>query len=452
MYKWVIYMTIAAIATANATGGIGIVRLSGERSVEIADKLFFGKSPKTMESHKMHLGKIKYNDKVIDEGLVCVFKGPNSYTGEDVVEFHCHGGIAVCKIVLEACISLGATLAPAGEFTKRAFLNGKMDLSQAEAVIDLINANTEKQVSVAAAQLDKNLSSGISVIRQSLVDALGHLMATMDFSEDGVEPMEYDEITESLNNAKTQIETLVKSSEDGRIIKDGVNTAIIGAPNAGKSSLLNAITGEDRAIVTDIKGTTRDVLETSVNIRGVRMNLFDTAGIRESDDTIEKIGIERSKKAVESADLVFFVVDGSKGITDEEQEILKIIDKSKTILIINKEDLDLVEIDKDGYLDCVFVSAKTLSGFEKLYDIIVSRYSDIEIKDRVVVTNPRHRESLVKTQSLVSGIINDIGGGMPFDIILSDMELAIATLGEIDGQTVSEEIVDNIFSNFCVGK
>ncbi len=445
-------MTIAAIATANQTGGIGIVRISGKRSIEIAEQLFVGKSPSTMESHKMHLGKIKYNDKVIDQGLICVFKAPNSYTGEDVVELHCHGGIAVCKIVLEACISLGAILAPAGEFTKRAFLNGKLDLSQAEAVIDLINASTEKQVSVAAAQLDKNLSSGISVIRQSLVDALGHLMATMDFSEDGVEPLEYNEILNKLTDAKKEIEVLINSSNDGRIIKDGINTAIVGAPNAGKSSLLNAITGEDRAIVTDIKGTTRDVLETEVNIRGIKLNLFDTAGIRESDDTIEKIGIQRSKQTVENADLVFFVVDGSKGITDEEQEILNIIDKSKTILIINKEDLELKEIDTDGFMDSVYVSAKTLSGFEKLYGIITDKYLNIEIKDRVVVTNPRHRESLVKAQSLLLGVINDINAMMPFDIILSDIELAISTLGEIDGQTVSEEIVDNIFSKFCVGK
>ncbi len=445
-------MTIAAIATAQASGGIGIVRLSGEKSIEIADKLFCGKSVKAMESHKMHLGKIKYNGSVVDEALVCVFKAPNSYTGEDVVEIHCHGGVAVCRIVLDACIANGAMHAKAGEFTKRAFLNGKMDLSQAEAVADLINAQTENQVNVAAAQLDKNLSSDISALRQSLVDALGHLMATMDFSEDGVEPYEYDELIGNLNNAYEKTNKLIKSSEDGRIIKDGVNTAIIGAPNAGKSSLLNAISGEDRAIVTDIKGTTRDVLEISVNIRGCKLNLFDTAGIRESDDTIEKIGIERSKKTVEAADLIFFVIDGSKGITAEEEEIISFIDKSKTIIIINKDDLEQVEIDTLGYMDNVSISAKNSSGLEKLYDIILSRYNSIDLKDRVVITNPRHRDSLVRANSLLKGIIGDITSGIPFDIILSDMELAISALGEIGGETVSDEIVENIFSNFCVGK
>lgn len=445
-------MTIAAIATAQAAGGIGIVRLSGEKSIEIAQKLFHGKSVEAMTSHTMHLGKIKYDGQVIDEVLICVFKAPNSYTGEDVVEIHCHGGVAVCRIVLDACLHFGAAHAGAGEFTKRAFLNGKMDLSQAEAVADLINAQTQNQVNVAAAQLDKKLSSSISLLRQSLVDSLGHLMATMDFSEDGVEPYEYDELILNLKNAYEETNMLIKSSEDGRIIKDGVNTAIVGAPNAGKSSLLNAISGEDRAIVTDIKGTTRDVLETSINIRGCKLNLFDTAGIRESDDTIEKLGIERSKKTVEAADLIFFVVDGSKGITKEEEDIINLIDKQKTILIINKADLEQSEINAEGYLECVSISAKNLTGLDELYNIITARYDSIDLKDRVVITNPRHRDSLVKANSLLKGIINDIQAGIPFDIILSDMELAISALGEIGGETVSDEIVENIFSNFCVGK
>jgi len=445
-------MTIAAIATAQAAGGIGIVRLSGEKSIEIAEKLFCGKKVSTMESHRMHLGKIMNNGSVIDEVLICVFKAPNSYTGEDVVEIHCHGGVAVCRIVLDACIENGACHAQAGEFTKRAFLNGKMDLAQAEAVADLINAQTQNQVNVAAAQLDKNLSSGISALRQSLVDALGHLMATMDFSEDGVEPYEYDELIGNLSYAYDETTKLIESSNDGRIIKDGVNTAIVGTPNAGKSSLLNAILGEERAIVTDIKGTTRDVLETSVNIRGCRLNLYDTAGIRASDDTIEKIGIERSKKTVESADLIFFVVDGTKGITAEEEEIIALLDKSKTILLINKIDLKQVEIDTHGYMEHVSISAKNATGLEQLYNIITKRYNSIDLKDRVVITNPRHRDSLVKANALLKGIIGDIKAGIPFDIILSDMELAISALGEIGGETVSDEIVDNIFSNFCVGK
>ena len=445
-------MTIAAIATPNMTGGIGIIRISGEKAVEIASELFFGKDVKTMESHKMHLGKIKVNNETVDNALVCVFKAPNSYTGEDVVEFHCHGGIAVCKTVLDAVYKRGAVPAGPGEFTKRAFLNGKMDLSQAEAVADLINAQTEKQVTVAASQLDKALSGEISTLRQKLIDATAHVMATMDYSEEGVEPMEYDELTDILKHCLNETEKLIRTSDNGRIISDGVNVAIVGSPNAGKSSLLNAILGEDRAIVTNIEGTTRDVLETAVNIRGLKLNLFDTAGIRESDDTIEQIGIKRSKETLEKADIVFFVVDGNKGMTAEETEIANMVDKKKTLLVINKSDLAQQKIDSHGYLGCVVVSAKNAEGFDGLYDLIYEKYVQIDIKEKAVVTNPRHKECLIRANTLIGEALNDIGAFAPFDIVLSSVELSISALGEIGGETVSEEIIDNIFSKFCVGK
>lgn len=445
-------MTIAAIATPNMTGGIGIIRISGEKAVEIASELFYGKDVKTMESHKMHLGKIKVNNETIDNALVCVFKAPNSYTGEDVVEFHCHGGIAVCKTVLEAVYKKGAVPAGPGEFTKRAFLNGKMDLSQAEAVADLINAQTEKQVTVAASQLDKALSGEISTLRQKLIDATAHVMATMDYSEEGVEPMEYDELTDILKHCLNETEKLIRTSDNGRIISDGVNVAIVGSPNAGKSSVLNAILGEDRAIVTNIEGTTRDVLETAVSIRGLKLNLFDTAGIRESDDTIEQIGIKRSKEMLEKADVVFFVVDGNKGMTNEETEIADMVDRGKTLLVINKSDLQQQEINTDGFLGNVIVSAKNAEGFDGLYDLIYEKYGQIDIKEKAVVTNPRHKECLIRANTLIGEALNDIGAFAPFDIVLSSVELSISALGEIGGETVSEEIIDNIFSKFCVGK
>lgn len=445
-------MTIAAIATPNASGGIGIVRISGEKSIEIADKLFYEKSVYDMESRKMYLGSIRYNGETLDRALICVFRAPNSYTGEDVVEIHCHGGIVVCRTVLEAAVALGARTAAAGEFTKRAFLNGKMDLSQAEAVADLINAETKKQVTVAAAQLDKSLSEKIGALRQSVLDAAGHLMATMDFSEDGVEPLEYNELSRTIDSAIEKTQRLIDTADSGRIIKDGINTAIIGAPNAGKSSLLNAILGEDRAIVTDIKGTTRDVLETAVNINGCKLNLYDTAGIRQSDDKIEKIGIERSVQTLKKADLIFFVVDGNKGITEEDTEIIKVIDKSKTVLIINKNDLPQHEIPISGFLARVDISAKNFGGLDKLYKIITDKYNVLEVDNSTVITNPRHKESLIKAQSCLKSAAEEIKTGIPFDIVLTSIELAVSALGEIGGETVSEEIVDNIFSKFCVGK
>ena len=445
-------MTIAAIATPNASGGVGIVRISGKDSAKILDSLFYGKPVSQMESRKMYLGNVGINGEVLDKALVCMFRAPASYTGEDTAEIHCHGGITVCRAVLDAAISLGARPALPGEFTKRAFLNGKMDLSQAEAVADLINAETRKQVTVAASQLDKSLGGEISALRGKILDAAGHLLATMDFSEEGVEPLEYDGLLEILKSAKEKTDRLILSSESGRIIKDGVNTAIIGAPNAGKSSLLNAILGEDRAIVTDIKGTTRDVLETSVNIRGCKLNLFDTAGIRESDDKIEKMGIDRSLKTLKNADLILFVADGAKGITEEEQEIISMLDKGKTVLVINKTDLPQKELDTGGFSHTVYVSAKNSHGLDKLYEIIEEKYNVTDIKEKEVITNPRHRECLLRANSLINGAISEITGGIPFDIVLSGIELAISALGEISGETVNEEIVDNIFSKFCVGK
>lgn len=444
-------MTIAAIATANATGGIGIVRLSGEKAIEIANKIF-SLDVTAFKSHTLHLGKIITNGKIIDEALLSVFKAPNSYTGEDVVEFNCHGGLRVCKMVLEAVYQNGAVPAQAGEFTKRAFLNGKMDLSQAEAVADLINAETDDAVTVAANQLDKQLSDNINTLRDELVASTSHILAMIDFSEEGVEELDYTELKSTLENINKRINELILTSDSGRIIKDGINTAIIGTPNVGKSSILNTICGEDRAIVTNIEGTTRDVIETQVTIKGCKLNLLDTAGIRESDNQVEQIGVERSKDAIQRADLIFLVLDGSREITERDEEVIKLADKTKTICLINKNDLpQRAEFDNE-FLKTVYLSAHTGEGFDELYDFIYNMYSVGDISEKIIITNPRHKQSLINAKGLIDGILSAMDTDTPFDIILGDIEVAISALGEIGGMTVSDEIIDNIFANFCVGK
>ena len=444
-------MTIAAIATANATGGIGIVRLSGEKSIEIADKIF-SRNVTEFKSHTLHLGKVIHNGQAIDEALVSVFKAPNSYTGEDVVEINCHGGLKVCKLVLESLYKNGAKPAEPGEFTKRAFLNGKMDLSQAEAVADLISAETDDEVTVAANQLDKKLSGKINELRDRLVASTSHILAMIDFSEEGVEELNYTELKGTLNLINDQIGKLILTSDSGRIIKDGVNTAIIGTPNVGKSSILNALCGEDRAIVTNIEGTTRDVIEAHVTVKGCKLNLLDTAGIRESDNQVEQIGVERSKDAIQKADLIFLVLDGSREITKSDEEVIALTDKSKTICLINKTDLPSKIMIKDEFLKTICVSAQTGDGFEQLFDYIYDMYNAGDISQKIIITNPRHKQSLINAKAIIDGILIAMDTDTPFDIILGDIEVAISTLGEIGGMTVSDEIIDSIFANFCVGK
>ncbi len=444
-------MTIVAIATANATGGIGIVRLSGEKSIEIANQVFSLDISK-FESHTLHLGKVKKDGKNIDEALVSVFKAPNSYTGEDVVEINCHGGLKVCKMVLELLLEKGAVMAGPGEFTKRAFLNGKMDLSQAEAVADLISAETDDAVTVAANQLDKKLSAKINSLRDSLLATTSHILAMIDFSEEGVPELDYTELNNTLFNIKSTLTDLIKSADSGSIIKNGINTAIIGTPNVGKSSILNTICGEDRAIVTNIEGTTRDIIETQVNIKGCKLNLLDTAGIRNSDNQVEQMGIIRSKEAISKADLVFLVIDGSRDLKDYDNEVIALADTSKTICLINKSDIGHIPKVPNNFLKTINVSAVTGDGFEELFDFIYKKYAVGDINEKVIITNPRHKQSLIKAKSLVDGVLESMENGIPFDIILGDIEVAISALGEIGGMTVSDEIIDNIFATFCVGK
>ena len=446
--------TITAIATANGgNGGVGIIRISGDDAIAIANKIFKGVSLSTVQSHTMHLGKIVHNGLVVDEALVCVYKAPNSYTGEDVVEINCHGGLQVCRVVLGAVIESGATFAEAGEFTHRAFLNGKLDLTQAEAVADIINAQTNDAVTVAASQLSSTLSHKTSEIREQLLSTSAHLLATLDFSEEGVEDLPYDDLKETIIDAKNSITELLGTADDGRIIKDGVNVAIIGAPNVGKSSLLNSISGEDRAIVTDIAGTTRDVLETHINIRGCKVNLLDTAGIRTSEDIVERLGVERSLNALDIADLVLLVVDGSRPLTDEDWEIITLAKDKNTICLVNKFDLPQIKLEIPHFEHIIHVSAASGAGLDELFSTIANRYSKGElVANKPIITNERHKECLIRANGFLENIISSMNEFAPVDLVLGDIELAILTLGEISGMTVSDEIIDNIFSNFCVGK
>jgi len=439
--------TVAAIATPHGTGGIGIIRISGPNSLEIANKVF---SKLLGKSHAMVLGNVIKNNKIIDNALACYFKAPKSYTGEDVVEFYCHGGMVVCKMVLEAVILNGAAIAAPGEFTRRAFLNGRIDLAQAEAVGDIINAKTENAVKVAANQLSGSLSKKISEIRSKTVDITAHLLATIDFPE-VIEPIPGSELKDMVNGIAGEISGLLLTADDGRIIMDGLNAAIVGSPNVGKSSLLNAICGQDRAIVTDIEGTTRDVLDVQVNIRGCKVNLLDTAGIRESDDIIEKHGIRRSIDSIKSADIVLLVLDASRELNETDKEIIRLVEDKETICLVNKSDLP-VKIIPPGFKDVVYVSALTGKGLDELFSLISERFSKGELTSEVMITNERHKNSLVYAQSCISSAFEAISQNQPPDIVLGDLELCIAALGEIDGMTVSDEIIDNIFSNFCVGK
>lgn len=439
--------TIAAIATPIGTGGIGIVRVSGDNALTIGQNIF---SKPITTSHQMVLGKIKSKGKIIDETLVCYFKGPHSYTGEDVVEIHCHGGMTVTKLVLDAVLSEGAVPAQEGEFTRRAFLNGKMDLAQAEAVGDLLFATTSDGVYTAANQLEGALSKKISDLRGEILGVSSHLLAMLDFSDE-VDEMPYDEIKSKLSHIDSDIKKLLSTADDGRIIKDGVNTVIVGAPNVGKSSFLNVVAGEDRAIVTDIEGTTRDVLDVAVNIRGCRVNLHDTAGIRESSDPIEQLGVERSIAAIDNADLILLILDGSRELRDYDKEIIRLVKAKNVICLVNKSDLEQ-KISKPDFEYVINISAKSGMGLDELFDEIAKRYGKGDLVSNVIITGERHKQVLVRASSFISHAMEAIETNQPIDMILGDLEHSISSLGEIDGMTVRDEIIDSIFANFCVGK
>lgn len=449
--------TIAAVATPPGEGGIAVIRVSGPEAISVCDRVFSGK--KTLSEcpgYTIAFGKITYENKILDEVLASVMRAPHSYTGEDVVEISCHGGQLITRKVLSAILENGATLAGRGEFTKRAFLNGKLDLSQAEAVIDLIQAETDAAASLSVNQLQGKLSVPIEEMRQNILSLAAHLDAMADFPDEGVDEAENDEIMEKLTELIDGLSTLADKAEQGRLIREGINTVIVGKPNVGKSSLLNALSGTDRALVTHQAGTTRDVIEEHIRLGDLRLNLFDTAGIRSDAEQIEEMGIQKAKEYIKQADLVFFVIDMSRTFEAEDEEILSLIQDKNTIFVLNKIDLEKkaalpVKIKAST---TVSISAKTgigLKQLEKTVEDMFSLGSIIQKQDETVI-NMRHKQAVLEALAALQNALLTLEMGLPADLLSVDMRVALTALGTITGQTVSDEIVEEIFSRFCLGK
>ena len=452
--------TIAAISTSPGIGGIGIIRISGEDTFDIISKIFKMKKEQPIDSipgYSFKYGHIIYNDSIIDEVLVSFFKAPNSYTGENICEINSHGGIVIMNRILEACLRSGAILAEPGEFTKRAFINGRLDLSQAEAVIDVINAKTEKEAMVSENQLNGNLSNQIKVIRGTLIDLLADIEVGIDYPEYDVEDVSRDKIVTILNKTNIELDKLINSFSNGKILRDGLKVALIGRPNAGKSSLMNLILDEDRAIVTDIEGTTRDSIEEFIKICDIPIKLVDTAGIRNTEDVIEKIGVDKSIKIAQDSDLIIAIFDSNKKLTEEDFKILELIKTKKSIIVLNKVDLEInIELDiiKDLGIDIVELSAINGTGLDKLYETIsqIFNLNDIANNGELIVTNNRHKLLINNAKEELNKALKSISDGMPEEIISTNIREILIQLGKITGEEVTDDVIKQIFSKFCLGK
>lgn len=454
--------TIAAIATALGESAIGIVRISGDEAIEIANKVFKGKNLTKVDSHTIHYGHVidPQSGKVIDEVMVTVLKAPRSYTTEDSVEINSHGGIMAIQRVLEVVLANGARLAEPGEFSKRAFLNGRIDLSQAEAVMDLIQAKTDKAMDASMNQLQGSLSTKIRSLRQEMLNTLAQVEVTIDYPEyDDVEEMSLKQLSETAQHVKEQIQRILHQAQHGRLFRDGINTAIIGRPNVGKSSLLNRLTGLEKAIVTDIEGTTRDTIEEYVNVRGVPLHLIDTAGIRQTDEVVERIGVERSRKVMEQADLVILILNQAQTLQPVDIELLELTKDQNRIILLNKQDLEpqLTLADLKPYIqDTELIATSMLdeSGIDELEAQIEKRFFSGEIKSGDVnyLLNTRHTELLRQAIVALDEVIESTEMMLPVDLIQMDFTRAWDLLGEITGDSVQDELLNKLFSQFCLGK
>ncbi len=452
--------TIAAISTATGNGGIGIIRMSGKECFQILNKIFKPiNANEEINGYTMKYGHIMdENNNIIDEVLVSYFKAPKSYTTENMCEINSHGGFIVERRILEECLKNGAIMAEPGEFTKRAFLNGRIDLIQAESVIDLINSKSEKEAKASISQLEGNLSKNINEIKGNLLDLMADVEASIDYPEYDIEEVTNNKILSVINVIKIKLEKLSSSFKNGKFLREGIKTAIVGKPNAGKSSLLNNILNEERAIVSDKKGTTRDTIEEFVTINGISLKLIDTAGIRNTTDEIEKIGVEKSKKIIDDAELVIAIFDGSQALENEDYEILNLIGNKNAILLVNKMDIvdgSLVINELQKYnKDIIKISAKTGDGVEKLYDRIYEMYkiNDIELDDGEILTNIRHKGQIDEAIKSINAVKDTIDNHMPVDIIEIYLKQVLADLGKITGDDISEDIINEIFSKFCLGK
>ena len=457
-------MTIAAISTAVGEAGIGIVRISGKEALSIANSIFEASKISQLEeknNRKLTYGHIvdKKKDQIIDEVLIAYMKGPSTYTREDMVEIYCHGGIISVRKVLELILSKGARLAEAGEFTKRAFLNGRLDLSQAEAVMDMIKAKTDKSYEASLDQLEGSLSKKIRELRDILLSMIAHVEVSIDYPYEDYEEVTYEDLEIDGNKIKKELEILLSTAERGKILRDGLNTVILGKPNVGKSSLLNAILRENRAIVTDIPGTTRDIIEEYVNIDGIPLKIMDTAGIRDTKDLVEQIGVDRAKDTVKDADLIIGVFDASSELTQEDYDIIDLIKEKKSIIIMNKTDLDSKydEVYLKSLIDNKeIINASIISdiGLDALENSIKSMFysGEIEVESDTVITNIRHKNQLLKALDNIQAALEDIMMEVPIDCIEVDLKNCWENLGEISGDTIGEDILDKIFAEFCIGK
>lgn len=450
--------TIAAISTAPGIGGIGIIRMSGKECFDILDKIFVPVNDTDKKGYTIKYGKIIDNGKVVDEVLVSYFIAPKSYTTENMCEINSHGGMIVMKQILDLCLKNGAELAEAGEFTKRAFLNGRIDLTQAEAVIDVINSKTDKEAKASMNQLEGALSEKISEIRKDLLSGMADIEVTIDYPEYDTPEMTNSQILELLSRNKEKLEKLEKSFANGKILRDGVKTAIIGRPNAGKSSLLNLLLDEERAIVTEIEGTTRDTIEEFISLEGIPFKIIDTAGIRDTEDTVEKIGVQKAIEIAEKSDLIIAIFDISKKVIEEDRKILDILNDKNAIIVLNKTDILSVGPDEDIFNNMnkkiIKISAKTQEGVEELLECMVKMVSNEEIKadGELLVINARHKALISKAENALQKAIDTINSGMPIDVIAIYIKDILEELGKITGESVTDDIISEIFSKFCLGK
>lgn len=452
--------TIAAISTGMTNSGIGIVRISGEEAFSVADRVFMGKEKLSdVKSHTIHYGHIKDGEDTVDEVLVMAMRGPRTFTGEDTIEINCHGGTFVVKRVLETVLKNGARAAEPGEFTKRAFLNGKMDLSQAEAVIDVINSENEYALKSSLNQLKGSVRNKITDIRNRILYNTAYIESALDDPEHISLEGFSSELEKTAAGIRNELSELIRSADDGRIIKEGINTVILGKPNAGKSSLLNVLSGYERAIVTDIEGTTRDILEEQISLGGLSLNVIDTAGIRRTDDVIERIGVERAAEYAERADLIIYVVDASRKLDENDEKIFSMIYDKNTIILLNKSDLDTVisaeEIkERAGNIPVISVSAKEEQGIRDLEEQIKSMFfkGDVSFNDQVYISNVRQKNALIDARESMEKVLESIENGMPEDFYSIDLMDAYESLGSITGESVGEDLVNEIFSRFCMGK
>ena len=451
--------TITAISTAMSDSGIGIVRISGPEAFEIADRIYKGKKQlSSQKSYTVHYGWIKDGEDTIDEVLVILMRGPHSYTGEDTVEINCHGGVFVVRKILETVLKNGARAAEPGEFTKRAFLNGRMDLSRAEAVIDIIHSKNEFALKNSVSQLRGSIQRKIQAMRDEILYHTAYIESALDDPEHISLDGYAESLVEKTEKLLKELKKLINTADNGRKIQEGIRTVIVGKPNAGKSSLLNVLVGEDRAIVTDIEGTTRDILEEHIQLNGVSLNIVDTAGIRQTEDIVEKIGVDRARNQAEEADLIIFVVDASRNLDENDFEIMRMIEDKNVIVLLNKSDLKTMVTQKmvKEHLDkpMIEISAKEEEGIYELEQTVKEMFfqGGLTFNDEVYITNVRQKEALLQAFASLSQVKESIESGMPEDFYTIDLMDAYEALGNITGETIGEDLVNEIFSKFCMGK